>query len=70
MPFDIRDLSDHRLWYPRVLATFSSVTGTKYPSKKQHRGAGEMVQPLRELAAPPDILSSIPSFNKVAHSHL
>ena len=32
--------------------------------------AGEMAQQLRALAAPPKVLSSIPSNHMVAHNHL
>jgi hypothetical protein len=32
--------------------------------------AEEMVQPLRAWAALPEVMSSIPSYNMVAHNHL
>jgi hypothetical protein len=38
--------------------------------KQGHRGAGEMAQWLRALAALPEVLSSIPSNHMVAHNHL
>jgi hypothetical protein len=38
--------------------------------KKQRMGPGEMVLQLKELAALPEVLSSIPSKHMVAHNHL
>jgi len=33
-------------------------------------GAGKMVQQLRAVAAPPEVLGSVPSNHMVAHNHL
>jgi hypothetical protein len=38
--------------------------------KKDWKEAGEMVQQLRVLTVLPEVLSSIPSNHRVAHSHL
>ena len=40
------------------------------PFKKDWKKAGEMAQQLRALTVLPEVLSSIPSNHRVAHSHL
>jgi hypothetical protein len=45
-------------------------TTQKLCFEKQNKGAGEMAQQLRALAALPEVLSSIPNNHMVAHNHL